>query len=59
MSLHNTQKLDDDLGRRANQDLSLATPFSIDDVVLSFVGLSNISGRSEPETDEQGSRSVY
>ena len=44
---------------RGDQDLSLATAFSIDDVVLSFVGLSNINNRSEPETDEQGGRSVY
>ena len=35
MSLHNTQKLDDDLGRGTNQDLPLATPLRVYDVVLS------------------------
>lgn len=38
MSLHNAQKLDDDLGGGANQDLSLAAPFGVDDVVLSLAG---------------------
>ena len=34
MSLHNTQKLDDDLGRGADQDLSLSASLGVDDVVL-------------------------
>lgn len=35
MSLHNTQELDDDLGRWADEDLALAAALSVDDVVLS------------------------
>jgi hypothetical protein len=57
MSLHNTQKLDDDLGRRADQDLPLAAPFSVDDVVLLW-GLLTTRGRPKPEMDEQGSHSA-
>jgi len=37
VSLHNTQKLDDDFGRGADQDLPFAPPFSINDVVLLLV----------------------
>jgi hypothetical protein len=34
VTLHHAQELDDDLGRRANEDLALATALSINDVVL-------------------------
>lgn len=35
MSLHNTQEFDDHLGRGADQNLSLATPLGVDDIILS------------------------
>lgn len=34
MTLHDMQELDDDLGRRPNEDLALATTLRVDDVVL-------------------------
>ena len=58
MSLHNTQKFDDNLGGGADQDLPLASPFSINDVVLLSGGLLTPGGVSEQEKDEQGSRSA-
>ena len=58
MSLHNAQEFDDDLGRGADQDLPLAPPFSINDVVLSSGGLLTLRSISEPGTDEQGSHSA-
>jgi hypothetical protein len=35
MSLHHTEKLYNNLGRRPDENLALATTLSIDDVVLS------------------------
>ena len=58
MSLHDTQKLDDDLGGGADQNLPLAPPFSIDDVVLLPGGLLILRCASEPETDERGNHSA-
>ena len=58
MSLHNTQKLDHNLGRGADQHLPLATPFGIDDVILFFGELLTIKGRSEAEADERDSHSA-
>jgi hypothetical protein len=34
MTLHHAQEFDDDLGRRTNEDLALATALRVDDVVL-------------------------
>jgi len=58
VSLHDTQKLDDDLGGGADQDLALAPPFSINDVVLLPGGLLTLRGVSELEMDERGSHSA-
>ena len=53
MSLHNAQKLDDDLGGGADQDLPLAPPFSINDVVLLSSGLSTLEVyRSQNRTNK-------
>ena len=35
--LHNRQDLDDDLGGRSDQDLSLSSSFGVDDVVQAVV----------------------
>jgi len=37
MTLHDAQKLDDDLGGRADEHLALATTFGIDDVVQAVI----------------------
>lgn len=37
MLLHNRQDLDDDLGGRSDQDLSLSSSFGVDDVVQAVV----------------------
>lgn len=37
MLLHDRKDLDDDLGRRSDQDLSLSSSLSVDDVVLTSV----------------------
>ena len=37
MTLHDTEELDDDLRRRADEDLALATALSVDDVVLDAI----------------------
>ena len=59
MSLHNTQKLDHNLGGGADQDLTLAAPFGINNVVLFCSGLLTIRrGGLEPEVDERGSHSA-
>ena len=34
MALHDTEELDDDLGRGADEDLALAAALSVDNVVL-------------------------
>lgn len=49
MALHNTQKLDNDFGGGADQDLPLAPPFSIDDVILPLGGSLAIRDGSMPE----------
>ena len=48
MALHNAQELDNDLRRRANEDLALAPTLSVDDVVL---GIGVVNGRSQPQTN--------
>jgi len=58
MPLHNTQKLYHDLGRGADQDLPLAAPLRIDDVVLSQSGFVTITGVLKQEMDKQGSHSA-
>ena len=58
MSLHNTQKLDDHLGRGADQDLSLAASLCVYDVVLSQDVTLAIIDTSKPEMDKQGSHSA-
>ena len=45
MTLHDGQELDNDLRRRANEDLALAPTLSVDDVVL---GIGVVNGRSQP-----------
>ena len=51
VSLHDTQEFDDNLGGGANQDLSLAAPFGVDDVVLKWVKLVKIEP-SQEQTDK-------
>jgi len=48
MTLHDAQKLKDDLGGRANEHLALATTFGIDNVVQAVV-LNQISLPSRKE----------
>ena len=58
MSLHNTQEFDDHLGRGADQNLPLATPLGVDDVVLSQNRSLAIAGMPKPEGDEQDNHSA-
>jgi len=42
MTLHDTEELDNDLGRRTNKNLTLSTALGIDDIVQAVVLTSSV-----------------
>jgi hypothetical protein len=58
MLLHDTQELDNDLGGRTNEDLSLATAFGVVDVVQAIVQDGDSHNVYKEMTREWEDRSV-
>jgi len=57
VTLHDAQKLDDDLGRRADEHLAFATTFGIDDVVQAVVLMTksvSLPRRKENKSNSRG-----